>query len=352
MSTSIDFWKSTLCAPEFVLDTLRLGYRIPFAEYPPSCFLANNRSAFQHPDFVTQAISELLANGCIVEHSVPPFCVNPLSVAKGKKLRLVIDLRHINSFRVRFKFKYEDLRSLSQVLEEGHWFFTWELKSGYHHVDICLEHHMYLGFSWQFNGMLRYFTFTVLPFGLSSACFCFTKLLLGSQPDKCSAAAAAMIQKKELDSSGLLVNEEKSHWYPMQVGEWLGLVINTITMSFHIPERKMEKLKSLLSSAIGDTSSSYRELARIAGSIISVALAVGSISRLLTRQMYLAIESRSAWDHTLRFSPALLEELRFWYNNIDSFNGYSLLPPPDSSTVVFSDARDVAFGGFRSPWTA
>ena len=139
--------------------------------------MANNRSAFQHPDFVTQAISELLANGCIVEHSVPPFCVNPLSVAEGKKLRLVIDLRHVNSFLVRFKFKYEDLRSLTQVLEEGQWFFTWDLKSGYHHVDICLEHQMYLGFSWPFSGMLRYFTFTVLPFGLSSACFLIAHVL-------------------------------------------------------------------------------------------------------------------------------------------------------------------------------
>ena len=135
-SASIDF--GTLSAPEFVLDTIRRGYRLPFAEYPPSCLLANNRSAFQHPEFVTQAISELLANGCIVEHSVPPFCVNPLSVAKGKKLRLVIDLKHVNSFLVRFKFKYDDLRSLSQVLEEAHWLFTWDLKSGYHHVDIYL----------------------------------------------------------------------------------------------------------------------------------------------------------------------------------------------------------------------
>ncbi|XP_022802165.1 uncharacterized protein LOC111339716 [Stylophora pistillata] len=54
------------------------------------------------------------------------------------------------------------------------------------------------------------------------------------------------------------------------------------------------------------------------------------------------------WDHTLRFSPALLEELRFWYSNIDSFNGYSLRPPPDSSAVIFSDASDVAFGGFSA----
>ena len=144
------------------------------------------------------------------------------------------------------------------------------------------------------------------------------------------------------------MNEDKSHWDPLQIGEWLGFVINTIAITFQIPEAKVQKLKSLLSSAIRDKSSSYRELARIAGSIISVALAVGPLSRLFTRQMYLAIESRSAWDHTFHFSSALLEELRFRYCNIDSFNDYSLRPLPDSSTVIFSDASDVGFGGLSA----
>ena len=125
----------------------------------------------------------------------------------------------------------------------------------------------------------------------------------GSQPKRTSAVAAAFIQRKELASPGLLVNEEKSHWVPMQVGEWLGFVINTISMTFRIPEKKVCKLKRLLNSTIQNKSSSYRELARIAGSIISVALAVGPISRLLTRQMYLAIESRSAWDHIFSSHP-------------------------------------------------
>ena len=114
---------------------------------------------------------------CIVKHRVP-FCVNPLSVVKRNKFRLFIDLRHVNNFLVRFKFRYEDLPSLSQILEEGHWVFTWDLRSGYHHVDICVEHQTYLGFSWRFNGVPRYFTFAVLPFGLSSACFCFTKFVV------------------------------------------------------------------------------------------------------------------------------------------------------------------------------
>ena len=32
----------------------------------------------------------------------------------------------------------------------------------------------------------------------------------GSRPDKCSAVVASLIQRKELSSSGLLCNEEKS----------------------------------------------------------------------------------------------------------------------------------------------
>ena len=177
LKSSVSFWASTLDAPQFTLDTISHGYRIPFASYPAPCFLSNNLSALRHPDFVVHAISELLDNGCITERSEPPFCVNPLTVAEGKKLRLVIDLRHVNCHLVRFKFKYEDLRSLSQVLQEGHWFFTWDLKSGYHHVDISPDHQKYRGFVWSFKGVIKYFTFAVLPFSLSSACFCFTKLL-------------------------------------------------------------------------------------------------------------------------------------------------------------------------------
>ena len=104
-------------------------------------FLANNRSAFQHPEFVSQAICELLENDCIIEHSTPPFCANPFSVAEGKKLVFIIDPGHVNNFLVsEFKLKSEDLRSLSQVLEEGRWFFIWDLRSWYDHVYVCVEH--------------------------------------------------------------------------------------------------------------------------------------------------------------------------------------------------------------------
>lgn len=111
LKSAVSFWASSLDAPQFTLDTISHGYWIPFASYPGTCFLSNNFSALRYPDFVVQAILELLDNGCITEHNEPPFRVNPLTVAGGKKLRLVIDLRHVNCHLVRFKFKYEDLRS-------------------------------------------------------------------------------------------------------------------------------------------------------------------------------------------------------------------------------------------------
>ena len=145
-----NYWESTISASRFVLDIISEGYKLPFVNFPGRCYLNNNLSARNHPEFVQQAILELLSRDCIEEHSEPPFCVNPLTVAQGKKLRLVIDLRHVNSFLRKQTFKYEDLRSLSKVFEQNFWFFTWDLESGYHHVDIFPEHRKYLEFAWPF----------------------------------------------------------------------------------------------------------------------------------------------------------------------------------------------------------
>lgn len=55
--------------------------------------------------------------------------------------------------------------------------FSFDLKSGYHHVDIHRQHWEYLGFSWGQGPNTGYYVFCVLPFGLSTACYVFTKLM-------------------------------------------------------------------------------------------------------------------------------------------------------------------------------
>ena len=81
----------------------------------------NNRSTELHPSSFEEVIIKLSAADCIEEHLEPPYCVNPLSEAEGKKLRLVIDFRHVNPYRLRLSFKYEDLHSLSKFFEQNFW---------------------------------------------------------------------------------------------------------------------------------------------------------------------------------------------------------------------------------------
>ena len=64
-----------------------------------------------------------------------------------------------------------------QFFMPGDFVFTFVLKSGYYHLDIFPQHWQYLGFTWDMGSGNKYFTFTVLPFGLSTACYTFTKLM-------------------------------------------------------------------------------------------------------------------------------------------------------------------------------
>lgn len=179
LKASIEFWRF-IGAPKFILDIISDGYKIPFITTPPPVHLKNNGSALEHSDFVNDAILELLQDDRIHELTVPPEIINPLTVSvqsSGKK-RLILDLRHINLHVFKQKFKCEGLHTIKDIFSQDYFVFSFDLKSGYHHVDIFPDHRKFLAFSWHFGtNCVRYFQFTVLPFGLSSAPFIFTKLI-------------------------------------------------------------------------------------------------------------------------------------------------------------------------------
>ena len=107
--------------------------------------------------------------------TMKPLIVSPLMVlcsAKGKKC-LVINLNYLNQFVQKEKFRYEDVRTLLQVAKQGDGLVAFDLRSRYHHIDIHSDSQTFLGFCWEG----KYYKFTVLPFGLSSACFVLTKVM-------------------------------------------------------------------------------------------------------------------------------------------------------------------------------
>ena len=73
-------------------------------------------------------------------------------------------MRHINLHVYKQKFKCENLHTIKNTFAKDFFVFSFDLKSGYHHVDIFPDHRKYLAFSWEFvPGHTRF----------SSLLFCF-----------------------------------------------------------------------------------------------------------------------------------------------------------------------------------
>ena len=175
----IVFWRS-LQVSQFILNVISQGYKIPFFQLPTPFFKPNNASARSNSHFVSQAINDLLDSNLIEEFFSMPNIVNPLSVStrSSGKQRLILDLRHVNAFVYKQKFTCENLFVATQTYDKGFYLFKFDLKSGYHHIEIFPEHRKFHTFFWDFGtGIFRYFQFCILPFGLSSAPFIFTKML-------------------------------------------------------------------------------------------------------------------------------------------------------------------------------
>jgi hypothetical protein len=139
----IQFWKD-IEASNFIIDTIQEGYKIPVRESPNPAIFSNNSSAFDNWQFVFDSITQLLITDRIVQMEGHDLIVC--------KQCLIPDLRYVNNHVYNQTIKFEDWRTALEYFESGSFFTKFDLKSGYHHLDIFSEHQPYLGFSWKMNG--------------------------------------------------------------------------------------------------------------------------------------------------------------------------------------------------------
>ena len=207
----------------------------------------------------------MLNNGFIVESIEIPHVVSPLSVAvtAADKKRLILDLRFVNKYIWKEKMTFEDWKTGIEYFDPNCFCFKFDLSKGYYHLDIFSEHQKYLGFS--LNG--KYYVYTVVPFGLSCAPFCFVKCLReiikywrfngikmvmflddgwGTNSNIENATQDANFVRNTLHEAGLVINEEKSIWIPVQRLEWVGLIWGNQMFSIEIPDRRTLDIKNTL----------------------------------------------------------------------------------------------------------
>ena len=369
LKSKLAFWRDVLQAPPPILDCIENGYRLPLKFIPPTHCQPNHKSTVIHRSFVEEAVENLVNNRCVLRVSKRPHVCSPLSVVCNSvgKLRLVLNLRYLNQYLHVLTFKYEDLRVAALLFDANEYLFKFDLKSGYHHVDVHPGFHTYLGFQWETKGVACYFVFTVLPFGLATACYLFTKVMrplirywrgrglkaivylddgIVAVRGKEKALVESARVKQDIENAGFVIHVDKSTWEPSHTIEWLGFQIDLSKGEFSVPVAKIDALKSKLIKIKGAKCVPARELASLIGKIISMSLALGPVTRMMTRKLYAVLNSRVAWCHKLTLSSDASQEIDFWISKIKHFNGRHIWPKPSAVRVAYSDASAMGYGGY------
>ena len=136
---------------------------------------------------------------------------------------------------------------------------------------------------------------------------------------------------------------------PEQRIEWLGLIWDSCNFCLIIPERRILDLKSTLNQISKiPYRVTERGLAKCAGKVISLIPVVGNIARIMTRYLYMEIQTRSAWYGPFSLSPdsPCLREVHFWNRNVDNLNMRELSLYHPTSSLVYCDASHRGRGSF------
>ena len=364
----LSYWLE-IGANDFILDTLQRGYKIPFKSTPMKESFRNNRSALENYEFVASELKDLLESGRILETTEHPYLVNPLTVSvKGAKKRLILDCSYLNEYIIQNKIKFDDWKSMLYFIEKDCFMFKFDITQGYHHIDICENFQCYFGFSWETEGVTRYFVFTVLPFGITSGPFIFTKVFrvlikywrqnhvkisvflddgLGCHNSYARAKVDAKFVRSSLEKAGFIINNEKSVWDPVANITWLGVSFDSTSGYFSISQKRVKALKEALRVMIdGLPKSSPRKVAAVCGKIISTKFVLGNIVSLKTRRLYELNKDFVSWDQNISFSShqGAVQELFFWKNHFEKFNARFIQFEYRTPIKVYSDARSTGIG--------
>lgn len=239
---------------------------------------------------------------------------------------------------------------------------TLDLKDAYFLVPIHREYKKYLRFQW--NETI--FEFNVLPFGLNTAPYVFTKILkpvmclLRSLGHVCSIylddlciiggnfqnCAENIFQAKEiLESLGFIVNEDKSCLVPSTTCKYLGFVIDTKQFVLTLTDEKRHTIKNTITSFMKKDRCTIRYFASLVGLLTSACPAIPYgwlYTKQLERCKYLALLHTDDYDSFMKVPTYIRDDLVWWLTTVES--AVNPIRHDDYVMEIFSDASKKGWG--------
>ncbi|XP_038146283.1 uncharacterized protein LOC119786801 [Cyprinodon tularosa] len=320
LSLRWESWRAA-AAPPWVLRTISRGYRLQFATVPPRFSgvihsHAQGESARVLREEILSLIDKRAVSVVSPEQSLSGFYSRflspPVPKRGGRGIHPILDLRALNKFLRKYKFRMLTHAALLRLVRPNDWFSSVDLKDAYFHIPIYPPHRQYLRFA--FQGVC--YEYRVLPFGLSLSPRVFIRCteaavaplrrrgirlatylddwLLLAQSEQEDRVHTHIVTKHLMDL-GFVINMEKSHLSPTQEICFLGLSLRSVLFTARLSEERVTAFRACLAQFRLHRSVQFRLCLRLLGLMASAILVIGL--------GHLHMRNFQRWVASLRMDP-------------------------------------------------
>ena len=340
---------------------------------PSAAVMDNYKSALQNKEQVEEQIKEELAEGRYVFTDTPPTIISALGAISKESggIRLIHDCsrpsgKAVNDYAIKdATIKYQTVTAATKLLDPNGFMAKLDLKSAYRSVALHPSQYKYTGLKWTFSGETkpRYLIDTRLCFGARLSPSIFHRLtqavcrmmarknyktivylddflILSSSQEHCNEGLLYLISL--LRELGFAIAWPKVV-SPSQSIVFLGVLIDSRSMTLQLPQEKVASLKSLLHSFKARTRASRRQLESLAGKLVYCCQLVRG-GRIYLQRVFDTIRALKSRHHKVLLSEEFHKDIEWWLQYLDCFNCVSIISPDKPTYEVCTDASPTGAG--------
>ena len=319
-------------------------------------------------EIVLQEVESLLNKGaitCLVNNRSPGFYSHIFLVRKSSGgWRPVLNLSGLNLYVKSKSFRMDTPATVLASVHRGDWLASIDLTDAYLHVPIHPDSRHLLRFSVQD----RAYQFTVLPFGLCSAPYVFTKVLrqivqvlhqssvhlnpylddwLLRNTQETVLSQQIVLTQRTLQDLGFLINHGKSHLSPTRDLVFLGMQLDT---EVGLVRPSLRRCQAIMAAALRVRSASHtsvRLLMRLIGMMTSMRRIVPQAalrSRPVQRCLLDSHGPQGDLDRLIPIGPSARTTL-LWWGQMHHLRKGVLIDQVAPTLTLVTDASLVGWGG-------
>jgi len=301
------------------------------------------------------------------EHICPTFAIH-----QGDRWRSIFNMKWTNAFMRAHPFRMTGVKVLRDILEEGDFLVSIDLKDAYlniraHPTQTKYQRYVHEGQVWEI---------VTLPFGNALAPYGFSRFIkpllkrwrnlhslkalawlddiVLAHQDPCHLAHALQAILDDLSWAGLKVNPKpgKSTLFPTQDLIWVGIRWLTRSCSLQIPKEKMQRvrqeIRAMLQAARRKRKITAREVCRVLGRIQAMAEAIVPqrvYCRPILQDLHKALGKNMLYGAKVHLSKRTIAAMKWLAYNMHKWNGSSWAPVKQlHEIIVITDASPYGWG--------